>query len=167
MTREGLIYANLANSLGEMEGERGHMKEAHKYIDKSLEIRRRLLPPVHEEVANGLNNYAKIIFQNLDTGDCETDLEMYIECIEINIKCLSSHSNRGQFTYIRNSLSFIAIDCPCGLHGPSCSRENASHFAFLGRRVKCFSPRLAASGLHKKPFLQRVSFSSIKPAQLH
>jgi len=80
--KEGLIYANLANSLGEMECERGHIEEAHKYMDKSLEIRRRLLPPDHEEVANGLNNYANIIFQNLDTGDCETALEMFSNALK-------------------------------------------------------------------------------------
>ncbi|TGO07322.1 hypothetical protein BTUL_0292g00080 [Botrytis tulipae] len=92
--KEGLVYANLANTLGEMECERGHLEAAHEYMDKSLEIRRRLLPPNHEEVANGLNNYGNIILQNLDTGDCEKALKYYEECIRINMQCPESHNRK-------------------------------------------------------------------------
>lgn len=75
--KEGLIYANLADSLGQMESERSHVNEAYKDMSKRLEIRERLLPADHVEVANGLNNYANIVFQELKSGACEKALEFY------------------------------------------------------------------------------------------
>lgn len=59
--RESLMFANLANSLAATEYERGHIEAAHVYMDKSLEIRQRVLDPNHVEVANSYNNYANII----------------------------------------------------------------------------------------------------------
>ena len=84
--KESLVYANLANSLGQMECERSHVAEAHKYMDASLQIRQRLLPSDHVEIANGLNNYANIIFLELAPGACEKALEMYQQCIDITMK---------------------------------------------------------------------------------
>ncbi|KAL8966936.1 MAG: hypothetical protein Q9183_003146 [Haloplaca sp. 2 TL-2023] len=84
--KEGLVYANLANSLGQMECERSHVKEAYEYMEKSLHIRKALLPSDHVEVANGLNNYANIIFQELKPMACERALELHEEYIAISMK---------------------------------------------------------------------------------
>ncbi|KAL8902975.1 MAG: hypothetical protein Q9207_004248 [Kuettlingeria erythrocarpa] len=95
--KEGLVYANLANSLGSMECERGHVEEAYKYANKSLQIRKALLPPDHVEVANGLNNYANIVFQELKPSACEKALELYDECIAISMK---DEVHRQKFLHI-------------------------------------------------------------------
>ena len=95
--KEGLIYANLANSLGQMECERGHIAEAYKYMGASLQIRQRLLPNDHVEIANGFNNYANIVFLELKPGGCEKALEMYQQSIDITMK----HENhRKKFLHI-------------------------------------------------------------------
>ena len=95
--KEGLVYANLANSLGQTECERSHVDEAHKYMGKSLEIRKRLLPADHVEVANGLNNFANIVFQELKPGACERALALYEQSIEIS---LMDDVHRTKFLHI-------------------------------------------------------------------
>ena len=81
--KEGLVYANLANSLGLTECERSHVADAHEYMDESLRIRQKLLPKNHAEIANSLNNYANIILQDLRPGACEKAIKLYDECIAI------------------------------------------------------------------------------------
>lgn len=95
--RESLVYANLANSLGQMECERSHIEEAHKYMDKSLQIRKALLPKDHVEIANGLNNYANILFQELKPGACEEALRLYDESITISMR---DEVHRKKFLHI-------------------------------------------------------------------
>ena len=89
--KEGLLYGNLANSRGCMETERGHAEQAYEYMEKSLEIRRRLLSSDHEEVGNSLNNFGNMILQNCGPGDCKKALEYYNDCIAVNMTRPKSH----------------------------------------------------------------------------
>ena len=95
--KEGLVYANLANSLGQMECERSHVGEAYGYMEKSLKIRRTLLPEDHVEIANTINNYANIVFQELKPGACEKALKLYDECIAI---CMKDDEHRKKFLHV-------------------------------------------------------------------
>lgn len=81
--KEGILYAILANSRGEMECERGHCDEAYKYIRPSLEIVRRVFGDDHPEVGSGFNNYGNIIFQDQKENACERAIEYYNKALAI------------------------------------------------------------------------------------
>lgn len=51
-----LIYAHLLNTAAYLRDKRNQGKEAMEYYEKSYKIRKDLLGPTHEEVANTLNN---------------------------------------------------------------------------------------------------------------
>jgi hypothetical protein len=91
--KESLIYANLANSLGSMEVERGHVAESRELMEKSLQIRQNSLPADHVEVANSLNNYANLILLELGPDACKKAMKLYNQCVEINLKAPKSHSD--------------------------------------------------------------------------
>ena len=92
--KEGLVYANLANSLGCIECERGHVATSNELTGTGLRIRQNLLPEDHVEVANSLNNYANVILQRLDAHACERALDLYTKCVAINMKASRSHSDK-------------------------------------------------------------------------
>lgn len=92
--KEGLVYANFANSLDCMEYERGHVARSYGLTDTSLRIRQNLLPEDHVEIANSLNNYANVILQELEANAYERALELYEKCVAINLKAPTSHSDR-------------------------------------------------------------------------
>jgi tetratricopeptide (TPR) repeat protein len=58
--KESIEYAHLIMSAASVECESGNAKNAYPFIDKAMEIRKRLLPPDHEELANLYHNYANI-----------------------------------------------------------------------------------------------------------
>lgn len=95
--KEGLVYANLANSLGCMECERGHIADAYTYTSAGLRIRQNLLPKDHVEIANSLNNYANIIFLEMKDGACEKALALYKQCIDI---CMKHEDHRKKFLHV-------------------------------------------------------------------
>lgn len=67
--KDSLIYAHLCNSYGCMESERSHVGVAIPLMLKSLEIRQKLLPADHFELANSYNNYGNTIMQGFLTPD--------------------------------------------------------------------------------------------------
>lgn len=81
--KDGLIYAILANSRGEMECERAHCDEAYKYMSPSLATFRRIYDDHHPEVGSGYNNFGNIIFQDLREGACEKAIEYYFKALNI------------------------------------------------------------------------------------
>lgn len=81
--KAGLVYANLANSLGCCEYERGHVETSREHIQRSLDIRLDRLPPDDMEVGNSYNNYANLILQELKPGACEKSIDYYMKAIAI------------------------------------------------------------------------------------
>ena len=94
------MYANLANSLGCMECELGHVADAYRYVGAGLTIGKILLPSDHVEIANGLNNYGNIVFLELKPGGCEKAIDLYQKCIEI---CMKHNEHRKKFLHIPNT----------------------------------------------------------------
>lgn len=92
--KDGLTWANLANSLGCTETERGHVASAHAYIERTLQIRQKLLPEDHEDIANSYNNYANIILLDLQPGACEKATDYYFRAIEIFSKAPEENKNK-------------------------------------------------------------------------
>ncbi|TAQ87148.1 hypothetical protein B7494_g4534 [Chlorociboria aeruginascens] len=67
--KESLLYAHLCNSYGCMESERGLGEVAIPMMLKCLEIREKLLPSDHIELANIYNNYGNTVEQAYLTPD--------------------------------------------------------------------------------------------------
>jgi hypothetical protein len=81
--KDSLIYANLANSLGCSEYERGNVETSRQHIEHSLDIRLKILDKDHVEVGNSYNNYGNLILQELKPGACEEAIKYYYLTQEI------------------------------------------------------------------------------------
>lgn len=58
--KQSIEYAHLLMSAASVACESGNAGKAYPLIDKAMEIRKALLPPDHEELANLYHNYANI-----------------------------------------------------------------------------------------------------------
>lgn len=130
--KEGLVYAHLANSLGCNEYERGHTEVASEYVRKSLEIRQRLLPPNHEEIANSLNNWGNVVLQSGRAEDCVRAIEYWKTCVSILTTTPKDHRDRFlHIPYINMSKALRVMgDCQGSIKNAEQSRDYA--IAFLG-----------------------------------
>jgi hypothetical protein len=83
--KDGLIYAHLCKSISCVEMERAYADAALPYIQKSLEIRQRLLPPDHEELANLFNNYGNMILQAYRENTSQEFIDLQLKAISIDM----------------------------------------------------------------------------------
>ncbi len=57
-----IFAATCLDSLGEISFQQGWFEQAEPYYQQALEIRRKLLPPAHEEIVSSLNNLSAAYF---------------------------------------------------------------------------------------------------------
>ncbi|KAL8950292.1 MAG: hypothetical protein Q9222_003658 [Ikaeria aurantiellina] len=58
---ESLLYAHLCNTAGVVDFELNHLPMCRQSLEKALEVRRKLLEPDHEELANTINNMGNLV----------------------------------------------------------------------------------------------------------
>ncbi len=83
--KEGLIWAHLCNTAGIVEYERGNAERSYPYMNKSREIRERLLPENHMDVSDVLNNYGNLLMTDSESGtSLASALELYQRAANID-----------------------------------------------------------------------------------
>ena len=83
--KEGLVWAHLCNSAGCVEYERGNAARSYPYMNKSREIRQRLLPPHHLEISDVWNNYGNLLMTESESEEnLEQALQLYLKTLEID-----------------------------------------------------------------------------------
>ncbi|KAK5050886.1 hypothetical protein LTR84_003445 [Exophiala bonariae] len=85
--KTSIEYAHLLMSAASVEYESGKAKNALSLIDRAMEIRKDLLPPDHEEIANLYNNYANIYLTREVTPESLNAAEQtLLRALEIDMK---------------------------------------------------------------------------------
>ncbi|KAI9817882.1 MAG: hypothetical protein M1827_001001 [Pycnora praestabilis] len=82
-TKDSLIYAHLRNTAGVSHFELNDLPQCRECLEIALDIRKRLLPPDHEELANTINNMGNL---EAAEGQLEQALEYFREAERIRIK---------------------------------------------------------------------------------
>ena len=77
---ESLLYAHLRNTAGVVDFELNHLPRCRESLEKALEVRRRLLDPYHEELANTIHNMGNL---SSAEGDTEKALRYFEEAEDI------------------------------------------------------------------------------------
>ncbi|KAM0801935.1 hypothetical protein BDR22DRAFT_146042 [Usnea florida] len=76
--KEGLVWAHICNTAGIVEYERGNVARSYPYMNKSREIRERLLPEGHMELSDMLNNYGNLLITESESeASLAGALELY------------------------------------------------------------------------------------------
>lgn len=101
--KNGLLFAHLCNSYGCMESERAHTDVATPMMLRCLDIRKRLLPENHFELANIYNNYGNTTLQGYKTPDAP---QRAYELHQKGMKIFSSLSEADQ-----NEIMYIPYFC--------------------------------------------------------
>ena len=83
--KESITWAHLCNTAGCVEYERGNAARAYPFMEKSLEIRKRLLSPDDLELSDAYNNYANLLVTNSQSLDSlEEALKLYLKAAAID-----------------------------------------------------------------------------------
>ena len=77
---DSLLYAHLRNTAGVVDFELNHLPRSRASLEKALEVRRKLLHPYHEELANTVHNMGNLTSAE---GDLETALKYFEEAEDI------------------------------------------------------------------------------------
>jgi hypothetical protein len=82
---DGVEFAHLCNTHGQLQLERGNPSAGLELLDKALKIRRRLLGENHAETANTYNNYGNAVLQAYETPDAPRQaLPYYLKTLELD-----------------------------------------------------------------------------------
>lgn len=77
---DSLLYAHLRNTAGVVDFELNHLPRSRESLEKALEVRRKLLDPYHEELANTVHNMGNL---SSAEGDLETAVKYFEEAEDI------------------------------------------------------------------------------------
>lgn len=83
--KESLVYADLCNTVGQIECERGHARAARPHLENSRRVREEKLSPESEDLSDLYNNYANMI--NVEwrkSGASNEALLMYEKALAID-----------------------------------------------------------------------------------
>jgi tetratricopeptide (TPR) repeat protein len=83
--KESLLYADLCNTVGQVECERGRAHAARPYLVKSRSIREKKLPKDSEELSDLYNNYANMVnVEWKDDAALDEALKLYERALTID-----------------------------------------------------------------------------------
>ncbi|KAL8711218.1 MAG: hypothetical protein Q9220_004363 [cf. Caloplaca sp. 1 TL-2023] len=99
-----LLYAHLRNTAGVVDFELNHLPLCRQSLEKALEVRRKLLEPDHEELANTINNMGNLISAE---GNPKEAMEYFKEAKEIRQRLGEDSAISLAITYQCNGRALV------------------------------------------------------------